>query len=552
MEIVTPYATMLDVKSYEDGIALLKKVEWCGRVSHRSEDAQTADSWERFIRSVVLGHGDWCYDEETEVLTDVGWKHWNTVVEQDRFATLNQHGHIEYHFPVRLFKSYYSGRMYYVNGRNVNLLVTPNHQMYVCLTTTKEGRKRQNFSFIRARDLDHTSHAYCKTGQYTANNLISYDEARFIGFAIGDAYIDTNTSHGSTIRFELKRERKKIYLREVCLKAGLIFTESESKKTGCTRFYVSAKNALQHYLLDIYDSNRQKQVPRSLLFAGKETCLGIIDGLINSDGSLSKKNLTRFDTTSQVLASTFQQLCLHAGKAADLTYVLAPNRIGAFPNAKALYHFDVLSSRHIKPEVNRWAGAHGKAQWVEWNGNVYCAEVPNHTLYVRRHGKAVWSGNSITEHASVTVDAVVDRGITHEWVRHRLGAYTQESTRFVNYEKKGGLRFIAPPGISCGDGSPWTVAVECCESAYFSLLHTGYAPQIARSVLPNSLASRLITTYNLRMWRHFLLMRTSRETHPQMREVTVPLLAEFRDRIPLLYDDIEPLAKQSENLRMAR
>src|SRR3989304_1292626 len=49
---------------------------------------------------------------------------------------------------------------------------------------------------------------------------------------------------------------------------------------------------------------------------------------------------------------------------------------------------------------------------------------------------------SVVEHASVTVEAVVDRGITHEWVRHRLGAYTQESTRFVNYQKKGEVTFI--------------------------------------------------------------------------------------------------------------
>src|SRR5580693_3290436 len=51
---------------------------------------------------------------------------------------------------------------------------------------------------------------------------------------------------------------------------------------------------------------------------------------------------------------------------------------------------------------------------------------------------------SVVEHASVSVDAYVDRGITHEWVRHRLFSYTQESTRFVNYEKKIPPSFIYP------------------------------------------------------------------------------------------------------------
>ena len=159
---------------------------------------------------------------------------------------------------------------------------------------------------------------------------------------------------------------------------------------------------------------------------------------------------------------------------------------------------------------------------------------------------------SILEHASVTVDAIVDRGITHEWCRHRIGAYTQESTRFVNYEKKMPPSFIMPPGIAGDETSVWSDAIAYAEGTYKALLARGYAPQIARSVLPNALASRIIVTYNLRSWRHFFLMRTSKETHPQFREVTMPLLAEFQNTIPLLYADIVPLAKQSENLRKAR
>lgn len=197
---------------------------------------------------------------------------------------------------------------------------------------------------------------------------------------------------------------------------------------------------------------------------------------------------------------------------------------------------------------------------------------------VLQHGD--WS---VTEHAVVSVDAVVDRGITHEWVRHRIGAYTQESTRFVNYEKKIPPSFIYPiPEVQCsyclaGDPIKWdegepshqpagfTVMTKCCmynplwltgiesaEAAYKLLIAKGWRPQEARSVFPNALASRLITTYNLRNWRHFFLMRTSAEAHPQMREVTVPLLAEFKAKVPLLYDDIEPNGKQSENLKKAR
>lgn len=171
---------------------------------------------------------------------------------------------------------------------------------------------------------------------------------------------------------------------------------------------------------------------------------------------------------------------------------------------------------------------------------------------------------SVTEHASVSVDFYVDRGITHELVRHRLFAITQESTRFVNYEKKMPPSFVCPfpeaerkftmvpPDSELTVYDQWRGAISASELAYKSLIRSGVSPQIARSVFPNALASRIIITGNLRNWRHVFLMRTTKEAHPQMREVTIPLLAEFQAKIPILYDDIEPMARQADNLKKGR
>lgn len=159
---------------------------------------------------------------------------------------------------------------------------------------------------------------------------------------------------------------------------------------------------------------------------------------------------------------------------------------------------------------------------------------------------------SIVEHASATADMLVDRGITHEIVRHRLFSYTQESTRFVNYEKKMPASFIKPELSIVGCTDEWFRCMDQIEESYKNLVRSGIAPQIARSVLPNALASRIIVTGNLRNWRHFFIMRTTKEAHPQMRQVTIPLLAEFKERIPILFDDIEPLAKQSESMKRMR
>lgn len=207
-------------------------------------------------------------------------------------------------------------------------------------------------------------------------------------------------------------------------------------------------------------------------------------------------------------------------------------------------------------------------RWIEFCGRVSHRSEEAQTLDSwQRFIPAVVMGHgdwSIVEHASVSVEFLVDRGITHEIVRHRLFSFTQESTRFVNYEKKVPASFIEPPGLESEktfrtpDGGEltayqlWLSAVQYAENAYKRLVKEGLTPQIARSVFPNALASKLIMTGNLRNWRHFLIMRTTKEAHPQMRQVTLPLLENFKAMIPLLFDDILPEARQVDNLKLPR
>ncbi|GHU96179.1 thymidylate synthase [Bacteroidia bacterium] len=150
---------------------------------------------------------------------------------------------------------------------------------------------------------------------------------------------------------------------------------------------------------------------------------------------------------------------------------------------------------------------------------------------------------SVIEHYSVTVRVICDRGVSHEIVRHRLATYTQESTRYCNYTKgkfDAEIAVIAPCFWDAGDEryTVWKQAMTQCEQAYQQLIAMGATPQEARSVLPNSLKTEMVMTMNLREWRVFFTMRTAAAAHPQMREIAQPLLREFRQRIPIIFDDI--------------
>ena len=150
---------------------------------------------------------------------------------------------------------------------------------------------------------------------------------------------------------------------------------------------------------------------------------------------------------------------------------------------------------------------------------------------------------AVLEHFSFSVRFIVDRGVSHEIVRHRLASYCQESTRYCNYvnDKFGSeITVIKPYYLEEGSVAfeEWKTACRRAEEAYTWLIQAGYTPQEARAVLPNSLKTELIMTANLREWRHFFRLRTAAAAHPQMREVTVPLLRKVQRRIPVVFEDI--------------
>ena len=149
---------------------------------------------------------------------------------------------------------------------------------------------------------------------------------------------------------------------------------------------------------------------------------------------------------------------------------------------------------------------------------------------------------AMLEHSILTVRFIVDRGISHEIVRHRIASFAQESTRYCDYSKGkfGGEITVIKPCTMQSDVefAHWWVSCTEAEKVYFGLMNYGATPQIARSVLPNSLKTELVMTANYREWRNFFRLRTTKAAHPQIREVAVPLLNELKQRIPVVFEDI--------------
>lgn len=155
--------------------------------------------------------------------------------------------------------------------------------------------------------------------------------------------------------------------------------------------------------------------------------------------------------------------------------------------------------------------------------------------------------HAMIEFGSIIVKFVTNRGVTHELVRHRLCSFAQESTRYVNYGG-GDIQFIRPVWVDKesieklpAENPPyalWLSAIHQSEEYYNFLLQSGWRPEQAREVLPNSLKTEIVVQANIREWRHIFKLRTAHQAHPQMRALMLPLLEELRQKLPIVFDDI--------------
>lgn len=167
--------------------------------------------------------------------------------------------------------------------------------------------------------------------------------------------------------------------------------------------------------------------------------------------------------------------------------------------------------------------------------------------------------HSLIEHVHITARVICDRGVTHEIVRHRIANYSQESTRYCNYTqgKYGSeITVILPVWYRnyCEVmGTPeaadmkfvatrerfkiWKQACEKDEKDYIELINLGAQPQEARDILPNSLKTEIIMTFNIREWRHFFTLRAHKGSHPQMQEVAHALLKLLKSKVPVVFDE---------------
>ena len=318
-----------------------------------------------------------CYDEETEILTNNGWKLFkNLKNEEDKVAQYNQDGSIDFVLPLKYFEADYEGDMYRFNNikNNINLVVTPNHRV------VKRRKSDNNIIIQNAKDIKFGSHSFeyvCagnKIGEI--NNLTPYERLLI-------AYQADGRCRGKTIEFQFAKQRKIDRLKGICEQGGFKYKISEPKYREFSKHNGNWNNQVN---FTIYlDSEPAKNFKEWVNVENKnyQWCQQFIEEISYWDGCRRSETRFKYDSTVKENVELVQIVSILAGFRTKFSSY-EDNRSDKFNTIYTLNinKYDYIGGQAIIKEI------------IQYNGKVYCVQVPSGMLVVRRDGQVSISGNS--------------------------------------------------------------------------------------------------------------------------------------------------------------
>ena len=497
-----------------------------------------------------------CYSEDTEVLTDSGWKNFSSVdIGSDRFATLNPRTQeVQYLKAAEKIVEQYKGKMVRIRSSVVDLLVTPNHRVYFFDYDKRSrssrlwkldradsliGRRFQlrtdgnwqvaSKRFIRIPSVEVTS-SNGKRRRYPSLQLPFDYYCSFLGYYLSEGHLHhaRNSGYGIVIT-QRKDSPHYIDILETIRRVGFKPNFRQDARHPTTHYLRFFSIQLYHYLAGFGRHATEKRVDPQVKGASKKQIRRFLDAYIAGDGHIYPKNGHVYVfTSSRQIADDLQELALKVGLSA---YVRVDNRVGS-------RHFSVKVGRYIgqtvptfvvslrqhqslRPLVNHRPKAdRNQVRFEDYHGPVYCVAVPpNELLYVRRNGRPVWCGN------------------THQLVRHRIASFSQQSQRHVRVDSSTDW-YMTPPALDADSRRKFEERMKTVASWYAEDTKKGRRIEDARFYLPNATRTNITVSMNPRELLHVFRLRCSAAAQWEIRAVAWAMLACSRIVAPNIFETI--------------
>jgi thymidylate synthase ThyX len=509
-----------------------------------------------------------CYSEDTEVLTNEGWKRFSEVNGSEEFATLNPSSFsIEYHPASDYVAERYSGKMVRIRSSMVDLLVTPNHRVFF-YDYDKRSASSRMWKFSRADSLIGRRVVLKTDGIWKApdiKNMIipsitvsaarsdtgttyerTYDSlqipfdayATFLGFY--DAEGSLQHSEGASYHITICQSKKSPHVHEILdtVRAmGFVPSVFSVSENDCVVRIHSYQ--LYEHLKRFGRTSHNKRVPTEIKGASCRQIRLYLDAYTKGDGNVHKSGHVVIYTSSPKMADDLQELALKSGFSASIR---VDDRVGLkhynekcrgwIGQTTPSYILSFRREKSVRPMINQMRKqVRSQIAFEQYDGNVYCVSIPpNELLYVRRNGKPVWCGN------------------THEIVRHRAGtAISQESLRYVRPRE---ISLWSPPDLEPISKEFQEVVQEITKQYHklesrfnWDRMNFEQKKRITsalRRILPDGLATNIIWSANHRTIRWVIEMRTDPSAEIEIRTVFSKVAEICMKDYPILYSDFTP------------
>jgi hypothetical protein len=355
-----------------------------------------------------------CYAEDTETLTENGWKFYRYIGEAEKIGTVNPNtGALEYHLPTQRFVYPHSGEMVSYKNRNVDILVTPEHQMwgreyrswrgldeykkfpankkttvdvrFMAAVTDFKGEERDTFEIKGPGQKFHLA-------DYDGCTVKMDDWLEFLGYYLSEGGLSHNPPHYLlTLSQKDKSNAAKI---EACLgRLPFGWKRYPEQSDGMTRWNVYGKPVWTYLIENAGGYCYDKRIPREFMGLSRRQLQILFDAMMLGDGSVDQRvNCTgsSYPSVSQQLCSDVQEVAFKLGKCASMKQT-SEKRV----NRHKGYRVSMCDreEHHIR-RTSDAAGRKPHLQSEQYEGMVYCFEVPNHLFVTRRNGKIAIQGNS--------------------------------------------------------------------------------------------------------------------------------------------------------------
>lgn len=355
---------------------------------------------------------DGCYDDQTEVLTLEGWKFFSDLSFGDFLATLHLAGVLEYYKPDQLIVKDWNGKMchFYNHRAGIDLLVTPDHNMYVAPEIFRRPNKKSSgFRFEKAEEVIDKYRLFKKDCinpapgipfiEVCERQVKTEDWLEFLGYYLSEGSSTITDSPSKHYLIQIRQFGEHLSKMAEALQKVTSSRVNVRPKDGKA---ITNDKKLAIYLKNTFGNKYQKFIPREILNKCSVRQLRVLfQALMLGDGHAPESGGSSYTTASLRLRDDFMELLLKIGVSGS--YVRTKEKgeeIKIYDRVHTCqadnWTISVRWSQHLCAiDGSGWGNGDATKNRIEdYRGKVYCASVPNHTLFVRRNGKAVWCGNS--------------------------------------------------------------------------------------------------------------------------------------------------------------